>query len=111
VILRGDARTNSIELENVGTLVETSAQSTDSGKIGLNLSIEQSELGPQEEGELVAKIGDAEVRTPTVVRRQLRVCFSENYVFQQNLSSSVRKETAPMGAAEIAQAIARAWTA
>lgn len=45
------------------------------------------------------------------VRRQLPVCFSENYVFQQNLSSSVRKETAPMGAAEIAQAIARAWTA
>lgn len=92
VILRGDARTNSIELENVGTLVETSAQSTDSGKIGLNLSIEQSELGPQEEGELVAKIGDAEVRTPTVnttiVETQIVVGDGETVVAASFVMSS-----------------------
>ena len=34
------------------------------------------------------------------VRRQLPVSFSDNYVFQQNLSSPVRIALAPMGAAE-----------
>lgn len=59
------ARTNTVVLENVGTLVRGSAQQDGKGKIGLALSVERSTLGPEEEGEVIGTVDGKDIRTPT----------------------------------------------
>jgi len=76
--------TNSISMENVGTLVSGSAQPTPTGKIALSLSVESSGLAPKEEGLLVAVTGEKTIRTPATdtltVKSEIIVADGETVV-------------------------------
>lgn len=85
-------RTNQVDLENVGTLLEGTARMTDSGKVLLEISIERSDLGPDEEGIPIAEIDGVQIRSPSVetmtIETQVVVADGETIVLGGLVTSS-----------------------
>ncbi len=60
-------RTNSIVMENVGMIAVFMPYLHDNGRISLEVDLQKSQLGPVEDGPVVAELSDGEkVRTPEV---------------------------------------------
>lgn len=82
--------TNTISMENVGSLIGGSAEITKTGKIALSLQVERSDFGPEEEGVPIAVSDGKTVRTPRLdtvtIKTQVAVADGESIV----LNSCVR---------------------
>jgi hypothetical protein len=55
---------NNVELENIGTMITGSAKTTRTGKLAMQLTIERSVFGPEEEGLPIAVSDGKTIRTP-----------------------------------------------
>jgi type II/III secretion system protein len=82
--------TNTISMENVGSMIGGSAEITKTGKIALSLQVERSDFGPEEEGTPIAVSDGETVRTPRLdtmtIKTQVAVADGESIV----LNSCVR---------------------
>ncbi len=60
-------RTNSVSMENVGTIFQTTCRVSKDGRITLEIELESSEMGPKEEGVVIAESPDGgPIKTPVV---------------------------------------------
>ena len=93
-------RSNSVQMENVGTIVQITPQVVPDGSLVVAVEMERSDLGPEAEGKVIAKLEDGtEVRSPqidtltartTVTAASGQVVVLGNLVCSQQVS---RKET------------------
>lgn len=71
-MMQGGNISNTVQFENLGVLAGGSAQITKTGKIAVSVQIEQSSLGPEEEGAPVSVRDGLTVRTPRITTMTLR---------------------------------------
>ncbi len=71
-MMQGGNVSNTVQFENLGVLAGGSAQITKTGKIAVSVQIEQSSLGPEEEGAPVSVRDGLTVRTPRITTMTLR---------------------------------------
>jgi type II secretory pathway component GspD/PulD (secretin) len=77
VTLSPRGRTNQLQLENVGTVLGVTGRVTGDERIRLEIDLEQSHLGPEDEGTSVATLKDEEVvRTPQAKTLTLQTSVS-----------------------------------
>lgn len=57
---------NSVEMENLGTMLLASAQIANTGKILIGIDLEKSSFGPAEEGTEISVQGDMAIRAPRI---------------------------------------------
>jgi type II secretory pathway component GspD/PulD (secretin) len=65
-VSQGRGMTNSITLENVGTILAVTGRVEDEGRVTLEIDMECSHLGPEEEGTPLAVSDGKTIRTPEV---------------------------------------------
>jgi type II secretory pathway component GspD/PulD (secretin) len=69
--------TNSVSLENVGTVLAITARVTSANRVTMELDLEHSHIGPVEEGVPIAVTGDGEtIRTPRIITVQQQTTVS-----------------------------------
>lgn len=67
VSLSQAGRTNTTVLENVGMLAAFTPRIHDNGRISLQVDVEKSQLGPLEDGQVIAELsGGEKIRTPQI---------------------------------------------
>lgn len=60
-------RSNSVQMENVGTIVQITPQVVPDGSLVVAVDIERSDLGPEAEGKVIATLEDgSEIRSPQI---------------------------------------------
>ena len=60
-------RSNQVQMENVGTILEITPQVIPDGSLVVAVNIERSDLAPEAEGEVIAKLEDGgEIRSPQI---------------------------------------------
>ncbi len=89
--------TNSVSMEEMGTLIDGSAQIIKTGKIALAIEVEQSTFGPEEEGTPIAVSEGKTIRTPRIDTMAIKTVISaadgESIVLSSFIQSSGGKVT------------------
>lgn len=82
---------NSVEMENLGTMLLASAEIANTGKILISIDLEKSSFGPAEEGTEISVQGDMAIRTPRIdilsLKTQAALANGEAAVLKSSIRS------------------------